>query len=44
MTTTQAGKTLATSIVLEYEHLVAGKNMQHLIEQAYGPKGMLVDR
>lgn len=29
----------ATSVIIEYAQLVANKNLQPLIEQAYGPKG-----
>lgn len=39
MAANQAGKVLANSVILEYAHLVQGKNLQPLIEQAYGPKG-----
>ena len=27
------------SVIIEYSELVSGKNLQPLIEQAYGPKG-----
>lgn len=36
---TTVGKNMATSIVVEYAHLVSGKNLHSVIEQAYGPEG-----
>lgn len=36
---TTVGKNIATSIIVEYSHLVSGKNLHSTIEQAYGPEG-----
>ena len=30
----------ATSVIIQYDDLVTNKNLQPLIEQAYGPKGI----
>jgi hypothetical protein len=34
-----AVKNLATSVIVQYKQLVAGKDVLSLIEQAYGPRG-----
>ena len=33
----------ATSVIIEFADLVTNKNLQPLIEQAYGPKGIFSD-
>lgn len=30
---------LAASVIIDYQHLLSGKNLQPLIQQAYGPQG-----
>jgi hypothetical protein len=35
-----AVKNLATSVIVQYKQLVAGKDVLPLIEQAYGPQGI----
>lgn len=37
MAANKAGTILATSIVIEYAELLSGKNLQPIIERAYGP-------
>jgi hypothetical protein len=34
-----AAKNLATSVIVQYKQLVAGKDVLALIEKAYGPRG-----